>query len=35
MVPVHLGVLHQTGAVILFLGLAALMHRNNIDKKIN
>jgi heme A synthase len=35
MVPVHLGALHQTGAVILFLGLTTLMHRNNIDKKIN
>jgi heme a synthase len=35
MVPVHLGALHQTGAVILFLGFATLMHRNNIDKKIN
>jgi heme a synthase len=35
MVPVHLGVLHQTGAVILFLTLTALMHRNNVDKKIN
>jgi heme a synthase len=35
MVPVHLGALHQTSAVILFLGFATLMHRNNIDKKIN
>ena len=35
MVPVHLGALHQTGAVILFLSFAALMHRNNINKKIN
>ncbi|MDC1375550.1 COX15/CtaA family protein [bacterium] len=35
MVPVHLGALHQTSAVILLLGLVALIHRNNIDKKIN
>lgn len=35
MVPVHLGVLHQTGAVILFLGFTVSMHRNNIYEKIN
>ena len=35
MVPVHLGVLHQTGAVILFLGFAISMHRNNINVKTN
>ena len=35
MVPVHLGALHQTGAVVLFLGFAASMHRNNINVKTN
>ena len=35
MVPVHLGALHQTGAVILFLGFTASMHRNNIETKTN
>ena len=30
MVPVYLGALHQTGAVILFISLIAIMHRINI-----
>ena len=32
MVPVHLGALHQTGAVILFISLTIIMHRLNIIK---
>ena len=35
MVPIHLGALHQTGAIILFLGFTASMHRNNIEAKTN
>ncbi len=35
MVPIHLGAFHQTGAVILFLGLIASMHRMNLITKIN
>ena len=33
MVPVHLGALHQAGAIILFLAVTYSMHRNNL--KIN
>ena len=32
MVPVYLGALHQTGAVILFISLTTIMHRLNIIK---
>ena len=32
MVPLHLGVLHQTGAVILFLSFIISMHRVNLTK---
>ncbi len=32
MVPVYLGALHQTGAVILFISLTVIMHRLNIIK---
>jgi len=32
MVPLHLGVLHQTGAVILFLSFTISMHRHNLIK---
>ena len=35
MVPVHLGVLHQTGAVILFICFTISMHRNNMNVKTN
>jgi len=35
MVPVHLGALHQTGALILFIGFTISMHRNNMDVKTN
>ena len=30
MVPIYLGALHQTGAVILFIFLTIIMHRLNI-----
>ncbi len=32
MVPIYLGTLHQTGAVILFISLTIIMHRLNIIK---
>ena len=32
MVPVYLGALHQTGAVILFISLTIMMHRLNMTK---
>ncbi len=32
MVPVYLGALHQTGAVILFISLTTIMHRLNLIK---
>jgi cytochrome c oxidase assembly protein subunit 15 len=35
MVPVYLGALHQTGALILFIGFTISMHRNNMDVKTN
>ena len=35
MVPVHLGAIHQTGAVILFISLICSMHRLNLIEKLN
>ena len=35
MVPIHLGALHQTGAVILFLIVTAGIHRKYLLKKVN
>ena len=35
MVPVYLGALHQTGAVILFISLICSMHRLNLIEKLN
>ena len=35
MVPVYLGAMHQTGAVILFISLICSMHRLNLIEKIN
>ena len=32
MVPIYLGALHQTGAVILFISLIIIMHRLNMTK---
>ena len=32
MVPIYLGALHQTGAVILFISLTIIMHRLNMTK---
>ena len=32
MVPIFLGALHQTGAVILFISLTIIMHRLNVTK---
>ena len=35
MVPVYLGAIHQTGAVILFISLICSMHRLNLIEKLN
>ena len=35
MVPVYLGALHQTGAVILLISLVCSMHRLNLITKFN
>ncbi len=35
MVPVYLGAIHQTGAVILFISLICSMHRLNLMEKLN
>ena len=35
MVPIYLGALHQTGAVILFISLICSMHRLNLIEKLN
>ncbi len=35
MVPVYLGAIHQTGAVILFISVICSMHRLNLTEKLN
>ena len=35
MVPIYLGAIHQTGAVILFISLICSMHRLNLIEKLN